>query len=76
MILPCKKPHGKERPEHHRQWNRCLAKVRVKVEHAIAHIKILRIVKDTIRLRSADIRDMLFEIACAIANLRRKHSHK
>lgn len=70
ILIPCKKPPGKEHPKHHKDWNKALAKVRVKVEHAIANIKTFRMVKDTIRLRKASLRDMVFEISCGLANLR------
>lgn len=73
VLLPCKKPRGKDRPEHHRQWNRLFARVRVKVEHALANIKTFRIVKETIRLKSAECRDTVFELACGLANLRLLH---
>jgi hypothetical protein len=76
LLLPCKKPRGKERPDHHRQWNQALARVRVVVEHALANVKTFRIVKDVIRLRAGRVRDRVFEIACALANLRLKHPIK
>lgn len=70
VLLPCKKPRGKDHPAHHRQWNRCLARWRVTVEHALANVKTFRVVKDTIRLKTAVCRDTVFELACGLANLR------
>jgi hypothetical protein len=73
VLLPCKKPRGKDHPEHHRQWNKRFARVRVKVEHALANVKTFRMVKEIIRLKSAECRDTVFEIACGLANLRLLH---
>ena len=73
ILLPCKKPRGKARPEHHRRWNRVLARARVTVENALANAKTFRIVKDVIRLKTAELRDTVFEIACGLANLRLNH---
>jgi DDE superfamily endonuclease len=70
LLLPCKKPRKKERPEHERAWNTFLAKVRVSVEHALANVKTFRIIKDIIRLKKSATRDLLMEIACGLANLR------
>jgi DDE superfamily endonuclease len=73
VLLPCKKPHGKDHPQHHRQWNTLFARVRVKVEHALANVKTFRIVKETIRLKTAQCRDLVFELACGLANLRLRY---
>ncbi len=70
LLLPCKKPRKKERPEHERTWNTFLAKVCVIVEHALANVKTFRIIKDVIRLKKSITRDMVMEIACGLANLR------
>lgn len=70
LLLPCKKPRKKERPEHERAWNTFLAKVRVSVEHALANVKTFRIIKDVIRLKKSATRDLVMEIACGLANLR------
>ena len=70
VLLPCKKPRKKERPEHERQWNHFLAKVRVSIENAFANVKTFRIVKEVIRLKKPETRDRVMEIACGLANLR------
>jgi hypothetical protein len=70
LLLPCKKPRKKERPEHERQWNTFLARVRVIVENALANVKTFRIVKEVVRLKKAATRDLVMEIACGLANLR------
>lgn len=76
ILLPCKKPYRKDHPAHHRTWNSHLAKFRVTVEHALAGVKTLRTVKEIIRLKSAESRDMVFELACGLANLRLLHPQK
>jgi DDE superfamily endonuclease len=70
LLIPCKKPRNQERPLHEQAWNTVLAKVRVRVEHALANVKTFRIVKDVIRLKQVATRDMVMEIACGLANLR------
>lgn len=77
VLLPCKKPRGKDHStEHHRRWNRLFARVRVKVEHALANVKTFRIVKETMRLKTAECRDIVFEIACGLANLRLQYPNR
>ena len=44
--------------------------MRVVVEHVIAGVKRCRIVKDVLRLTTADISDRVMEIACGLHNLR------
>lgn len=43
------------------------------IEHIIAGVKRLRIVKDELRLKVADIADDLLEIACGAHNFRTKY---
>jgi len=44
--------------------------VRVRVEHAIAGIKICRMTKDGCRLRRAGISDLVMRVAVGLHNLR------
>ena len=58
---------------------RRLARVRVRVEHAIAGIKICRIAKDQFRNMTEGLSDRVMQIACGLHNLRvnrRARRHK
>lgn len=69
-LLPIKKPHHRELNQVDKLYNRLLASVRVKVEHVMAGVKRIRIVKDIIRLHGELIRDKVMLIACGLHNLR------
>jgi hypothetical protein len=70
VIMPEKKPKGKELNPIQKQNNTLISSCRVLVEHAIAGIKRIRSVLDEIRLRTNDIVDKIMLIACGIHNLR------
>lgn len=53
-----------------KEMNRQLSGVRVVIEHLISGAKRLRIVKEEMRLKVADISDDLMEIACGTHNFR------
>jgi hypothetical protein len=72
-LLPIKKPRQHQLSEVDKHYNRLLASVRVKVEHVIAGLKRIRIVKDKIRLQGVLIRDQVMLIACGLHNLRIAH---
>lgn len=72
-LLPIKKPQHKDLPPADKAYNRLLASVRVKVEHVMAGVKRIRIVKDKIRLHGEQIRDQVMLIACGLHNLRIAH---
>ncbi|NER01122.1 MAG: transposase family protein, partial [Cyanothece sp. SIO2G6] len=67
---PYKKPKNKELTFSQKLYNKLLAQLRIKIEHANSGIKRLRILKDTIRLKGAKIRDQIMEVACGLHNLR------
>ena len=69
---PKKRPKNKELTSDEKQINKKISSVRVKVEHAIGFCKIFRIVKDEIRAYKDNFRDLVMEIACAIANFKIK----
>jgi hypothetical protein len=56
-----------------KRTNQKLARVRVRVEHAIAGAKRSRIVKDVLRNTKDGISDRVMEVACSLHNLRVKH---
>jgi len=72
-ILPYKKPPKGELSEFEKLYNRLLASIRVEVEHVIAGVKRIRIVKDKIRLQGEIVTDQLMLIACGLHNLRIYH---
>lgn len=47
-----------------------LSRIRVPVEHVMAGVKRLNIVKEKIRLRFQDVRDQVMLVACGLHNLR------
>lgn len=55
--------------------NRLISSARVVVENVLAGVKRCRIVKDVLRLTTADISDQVMEIACGLHNLRVRCRH-
>lgn len=70
IVLPWKKPKGKELTEVQKQQNTCFARRRIRVEHAIAGIKRNRSVSDIYRNIKQGTDDLLMTIACGLHNLR------
>jgi hypothetical protein len=70
VCLPVKKPMNGQLTDYDKMYNKLLATLRVKVEHVMAGIKRLKIVKDTIRLKNEQVRDKVMLIAVALHNLR------
>lgn len=72
-LLPIKKPRHRGLSEVDKRYNRLLASVRVKVEHVMAGLKRIRIVKEKIRLHGEQIRDSVMLIVCGLHNLKIAH---
>lgn len=72
-MVPFKKPKGGELSEVKKQINRAMSKLRVKVEHAFAGLKRLRMLKEKIRIRLYEKRQTIVKIAAALHNFRIKH---
>jgi hypothetical protein len=72
-LLPVKKPYPRELSAMDKLYNRLLASVRVKVEHVMAGVKRIRLVKDKFRLQGEQTRDAVMLIACGLHNLRVAH---
>lgn len=70
MTLPHKKPKNKELTTIQKKQNTLLSRERVLVEHAIGHVKIMRIVKDINRNRVLNYRDLVMETATTLHNFR------
>jgi DDE superfamily endonuclease len=70
ILQPTKKPRGRELTRAQKKRNRTLARRRVRIEHVNSSVKRCRMLKETIRVWKAGIRDMIMEIGCARHNLR------
>jgi hypothetical protein len=68
LILPFKKPKGKELTQEQKEWNRVHSSQRVCVEHGIGKMKIWRICRDQFRGRRKD-HSLLFKNVAGLHNL-------
>lgn len=78
LILPHKKPRNtktekKYLTQEQKDFNKDLSKRRVKVENVLAHVKILRIIKDRNRNYRFGFREKLMKTACSLYNFRKKN---
>jgi len=67
---PKKKPRGKELSEDDKESNALISRVRIMVEHVIAGVKRLRIVKEVFRNTKEKFADLVMELACGLHNFR------
>ena len=67
---PHRKPRGGQLTAEQKSENRLLASCRVRIEHVNSSVKRCRILKDSLRLRRAGIRDQVMEIGCSLHNFR------
>lgn len=74
VVMPVKKPKGKELTPEQKQENKAKASQRVLIEHTIAGVKIWRTVKDKIRSYRHKVRDQVMLIACALHNFKIKQA--
>jgi hypothetical protein len=70
LITPWKKPRGRKLHWKRRAFNRLLARERVKVEHTLASVKRLRILRDEFRNRRKGMVDEVMVIGCTLHNYR------
>jgi len=70
VVTPWKRRKGRARHWRHRGFNRMLASKRVAVEHTLASIKRLRILRDEFRNRRPGRVDEVMEIGCTLHNFR------
>lgn len=70
VMMPLKKPKGKELTQEQKDSNRSISSFRVIVEHAIGGAKRCRIVKDRFRCHKFGFDDVVMELACGLHNLR------
>lgn len=70
LVTPWKKPKGRRLHWQRRAFNRRLARDRVRVEHTLASVKRLRILRDEFRNRRKGMVDEVMGIGCALHNYR------
>lgn len=70
VVIPHKKPKNGELTKQQKQDNTDISRTRVPVEHVMAGVKRLNIVKEKIRLCFQNVRDQVMLIACGLHNLR------
>jgi hypothetical protein len=70
IIMPTRKPRGRNLTRAQKAANRRLARRRVRIEHVNSRVKRCRIVHDTSRLRKTGVRDLVMEVCCALHNFR------
>jgi len=70
ILMPTKKPRGKELPLEEQLANQLLNQRRLRIEHVNSSVKRCRIVKDRIRLWKQGVRDLVMELCCALHNFR------
>jgi len=68
VIMPFKKPKGKELTAAQIEINRMISGIRMYSEHALAGVKRLRIVSDTFRNKSMAFADQAMYLACGLWN--------
>ena len=69
-ILPYKKPRNRELSELQKQINKGISQARIRVEHAFSGVKRLKIIRNKIRLKTYEARDLMMRVASALHNLR------
>ena len=70
IMMPAKKPKGKDLSQEQKESNKKIASYRILVEHAIGSVKKCRIVKERFRCRKFGFDDMVMIIACGLHNFR------
>ena len=70
VCTPRKKPRGRPLHYQHRRANRKLARARVPVEHALASVKRLGILRQPLRAKRRTTADVVILIGCALHNYR------
>lgn len=70
VVTPWKKPRGRKLHWKRRRFNRRLASHRIAVEHTLASVKRLRILRDEFRNRRKGMVDEVMMIGCALHNYR------
>lgn len=72
IIIPHKKKKNQNLSNDQEQYNKWVSKIRVRIEHTIASIKIFRKVKEKFRGRLFAREDIVMLVACGLHNLKLK----
>ena len=72
IIIPHKKKKNQILDNEQEHYNKWISKIRVRIEHTIASIKIFRKVKEKFRGRLFVREDIVMLVACGLHNLRLK----
>ena len=75
VVTPWKRPRGGRLHWRHRRFNRLLASERIAVEHTLASVKRLRILRDEFRNRRNGMVDEVMMIGCTLHNFRCERRH-
>jgi hypothetical protein len=70
VVTPWKRRKGRPLHWRHRRFNRLLAAHRIQVEHTLASVKRLRILRDEFRNRRPGMVDEVMAIGCTLHNFR------
>jgi hypothetical protein len=70
IIMPTRKPRGRQLTRAQKAAHRRIARRRVRLEHVNSRVKRGRSVHATCRLRKAGLRDLVREVCCALHNVR------
>ncbi len=73
IIQPFKKPRGGQLSDEQKAYNAFVARLRIRIEHAIGGVKRFRIVKDKLRLWRDDVRHAIMLVCCGLHNFRLNH---
>ena len=68
VMMPKKKPRGKELSDEEKAKNKAISSIRVRVEHAIGGIKRMRITTDKFRNKKESFNDKAMLISCGLWN--------
>ena len=70
ILMPTKKPRGRELTLEQQRANQALNQRRLRIEHVNSSVKRCRVMKDRIRLWKKGIRDLVMELCGALHNFR------
>ena len=70
IIMPTRKPRGRNLTRTQKATNRRIARRRVRIEPVNSRVKRCRMVHETCRLRKAGVRDLVMEVCCALHDVR------
>lgn len=68
VIMPKKKPKGRELTRFQKEKNKKISRIRVKIENAFAGVKRLRVAVYTSRAKRDCFMDLIFMLSCGIWN--------